>query len=484
MGPELTLYCSSPDPYTRYGLEHFRQKYGFQAVNHPEYADIFVDHLFNQDISSRLQIILYPNTNEQSCCLSVDGQTIPLFTRPKRTTGDRNLGRVLSDDGGEYNCLSIVNNKVIVGFDIFNEIGKILAGNYDVEFTRKGLYGMALRSIPVVDLLEETLFSAIQQVIPYAGKRFAWPGGHKFALVLTHDVDRVYKTYQYLPSIINSLKELNISKLAYHLHSLLFKHGRNNPYWTFDSMCELEESLGVKSSYYFLNERGKHNPFSLRSWILYRGVYDIESQPVKEVIRQLYKQKFEIGVHGSYNSYNNPALLQSEKDILESIIETPIRGIRQHFLNYDNSCTANNHLQCGFGYDSTLGFSPEVGMGFSRGTCFPFPIMLPDLRISSVIEIPLIIMDIAVKMPVDVIECLNLLNQVEKYSGVLTILWHTRVFNRQEYPRMIPIYEEIIRQARARNAWIATAEEVYEWIIKSRGDTATDLVQNETSSKV
>jgi hypothetical protein len=283
-------------------------------------------------------------------------------------------------------------------------------------------------------------------------------------MVLTHDVDRVYKTYQYLPSILDSLKKLNMHELGYHIYNLCFKHGKKNPYWTFDDICKLENSLNVKSTYYFLNEQGKHNPFSLESWIHYRGVYDIESQCIKEVIKELSNEHFEIGVHGSFDSYNQCEQLESEKNTLESILGIPVKGVRQHYLNYDSQLTPKIHEKTGFKYDTTIGFKPDIGVGFRRGTCFPFQVLLPDMRVSPVLEIPLVIMDGALDSTATVDQCFHLIDQVEKYGGVITILWHTNRFNPKEYPEMTSLYVKIIREAKSRGAWIATAGEVYEWV--------------------
>jgi hypothetical protein len=470
----LTLYSDLQEPFAKYGLEHFLLKYGIQLAATPREADISVGHRIDRYFETPAQIFVNSTTRNQTCYLSVDSTTIPIFTRPEKTSGTLNLGRLVGE-GEEYNCLSIHDDRIFIGFDIFSEIGRILAGVYDPDFEQKNPFGQFLRSNPVVDILEDTLITAINQIFPEIKQNFTWPEKHKFALVLTHDVDRVYKTYQYLPSMWNSIKKADIRELIYHFGNLFFKHGQKNPFWTFESICDIENSLGVKSTYYFLNEKGKHNPLSYRSWILYKGVYNIESQPLKEIIRKLNDLGHEVGVHGSYNSYNNPSLLESEKIVLESILEKSVPGTRQHFLNYDNNSTPDIHYKCGFGYDSSLGLKPDIGTGFLRGTCFPFPIMLSDGSVSPVIELPLIIMDVGLRSASKLEECLNLLNRVEKYGGVLTILWHTRMFNRHEYREMYELYKSIVNQAKSRNAWIATGEEVYEWIVKSKEKTDDEI---------
>jgi hypothetical protein len=464
MSSNLTIYNDIKEPYVNYGLQHFLKKYNLSCVNDPQNADIYLSYLPPENCNARVKILFNTNAKDERCYLNINGEIIPTFKKSVETTGEYSL---IEMTGENYNCLSIKDNCITVGFDIFAEIGRILGGYYDSFFLKRDEFGKILRGVPVVDALENVLFSAISRILPESSviQRFTWPDNKKFALLLTHDVDRVYKTYQYLPSILKSIKEVNLSEFRYYLKNLMFKHCNQNPYWTFDTICKLENDLGLKSTYYFLNEKGKLNPFSLQSWILYRGYYDIDNPSIKESIRKLVKLGYEIGLHGSNNSYNNLELLQNEKRILESITGSDITGIRQHNLNYDNNVTSNIHDKVGLKYDTSIGFNPGIGIGFRRGTSFPFRVILPDLTISHVLEIPLIIMDGALDRGVTLNDCFNMIDQVEKYGGILTILWHTQRFNRNEYPGMVDIYEKIINEAKKRGAWLSSTDEVCKLIL-------------------
>jgi peptidoglycan/xylan/chitin deacetylase (PgdA/CDA1 family) len=462
----VALYSTLKNPFAKYGLKHFITKYRFTLTDNLQNMDIYIGYQEIEGLDKGIQIILHPVEDEKICSLEINGDTIPIFKKPIELNSSEILGKAI-DENVEYPCLVRSDRKIQVGFDVFKEIGLILSGHYDEHFMREDEIGAKLSSIPVVDVLEEYLYSAINRVIPDKRSKYNfWPENHRFAVVLTHDVDRVYKTYQFVPSILNSIRNAKVSDLRYHISNMLLNRGENNPYWNFKEVCELENSLGVKSTFYFLNETGKHNTFSLQSWILYKGLYDIESLPVKEVIRNLVKEGFEVGVHGSYNSYNNMKLLQSEKRTLESITGLKIKGVRQHYLNYDES-TAYIHHDIGFVYDTSVGYKPIKGAkGFRRGTSFPFQLMLPDSRISSVIEIPLIIMDSVTSSKQKIEESLKLINQVERYNGVLTILWHTNRFNNREYPGIVDVYKEIVNISKSKNAWITTADKVCEWMMR------------------
>jgi hypothetical protein len=464
----LTFYCELTDPYSLYGLYHFAKKYNLINTNNPYQADVNISYSGYEGNNAAIQILLNQEASDGECIIVLDNKNIPLFKEPVEQTCGNLLWTVQSENKA-YPCLSIINNRITIGFNIFREIGLILSGYYEEIFCKNDTMGKTLKTIPVVDVLEEAVVSLINQIVSEQMQlSVKWPDGHRFALVLTHDVDRIYKTYQYLPSIWNSIKRANLSEFEYHFKNMLFRHGMKNPYWTFEDICTIENSLGIKSAYYFLNEKSKLNPFSLQSWILFRGLYNIESISIQDAIRKLHNTGFEIGVHGSYNSYNNLELLQSEKHILESIIGKTVKGIRQHYLNYDISKTPTLHNKCGFSYDTTIGFKPVDGIGFRRGTCFPFYIMLSDLSISKLLELPLIIMDVALNRNISVTlgDCFEIIEEVEKYQGVLTILWHTQMFNKREYPDMIDIYKEIVEIAKGKGAWIATPKEVFEWLTR------------------
>ncbi len=474
------LYYSSQDLYAQYGLRHFLNKYNFAAADNPQYADVCIGYSASEIPGPKTQILLSSTAKDGCCFLRSEEKVIPFFKQPMKTDSGRHL--VMAEDHNQpYPCISVTDKEINIGFDFFAETGRTLAGCYDTHFLKNDNAGKYLRATPIVDVLEEILFSAIRKIRPdlCPNPGFSWPDGHQFAMVLTHDVDRIYKTHQYLHSILTSSVKADLSGLGYHTANLLFKHGRNNPFWNFDSVCSLENSLGVKSTFFFLQENGRVNPFSLKSWGIYHGRYNIRKSAVKNAIRRLDEQGYEIGVHGSYRSYKDPVLLKKEKSMIESITGSEVSGIRQHFLNYDPDITPSLHHICGFKYDTSIGFKPGQGMGFSRGTSFPFLIMSSDRKVLPVLELPMIIMDKAIGSAAAVEECFDLMRQVEKYRGVFTILWHQNTLNKKEFPFLASLYETLIMEARKRDAWIATAREVYHWITAHGQftDTCQDKIQ-------
>jgi peptidoglycan/xylan/chitin deacetylase (PgdA/CDA1 family) len=281
----------------------------------------------------------------------------------------------------------------------------------------------------------------------------AWPDGARFALCLTHDVDRVKKFWWH--STYYFLKTGNL----HHLKTLFAKHGE--PYWNIEKIMGIEEKLGVRSTFFFLNESKKLKIFRPKTYELALGNYDIFDSQVVEAIRKLDMGGWEIGVHGSYDSYNNVMLLAKEKRELEIIVGKPIMGIRQHYLNLEVPKTWELQREVGFKYDASFGFNDRIGFRDYKTRPFrPFS--------DEFLEIPLAIMDAPLFDSSSDAEdgwhkCEEQISRAENAEGLLTVLWHNNRFDDEEYSGQGRIYEKIIEECKRRKAWIGTGEDVWSW---------------------
>ena len=62
-------------------------------------------------------------------------------------------------------------------------------------------------------------------------------------------------------------------------------------------------------------------------------------------------------------------------------------------------------------------------------------------------------------------DCFRIADEVERYHGVLTLLWHPPIFNTLEYPDARDIYIKINQYCQEKGAWIARARDIYEWLL-------------------
>lgn len=266
-------------------------------------------------------------------------------------------------------------------------------------------------------------------------------------VALTHDVDRTHKTYQYLTHLVKAALNKDLNNAHYHISSLF----RKSTYWNFDEIVKIENEYNVKSTFFFLNESIKFNPFSISKWKLSVGRYNIESPKIVQSIKWLDENGWEIGVHGSYNSYKNKELLLREKKTLENIVGHEIGGVRQHYLNLDDK-TWVIQKKCGFKYDSSFGYTDSIG--FKDNKITPFRPCQDNF-----IVFPLTIMDSCFINTANRWEKLGeIIETVQETNALLVINWHLRVFNGKEFPGYMESYIKIIEKCRERHARFYTLE--------------------------
>jgi hypothetical protein len=330
-----------------------------------------------------------------------------------------------------------------------------------------------------------------------------------FALCLTHDVDRPYKTYQALFYAIGERRPA-------HLESLL---PGVNPYWQFEEVMALEEGLGVRSAFYFLDSsyllsRPVEELVRPFYWIEKLGGYDLTAPDIARVIRELDDGGWEVGLHGSYGTHQDAERLGQEKRKLEAILGHEARGGRQHYLRLADPPTETwaIHRDLGLSYDASPGSSSEYGFAHGYDLLAPFD---DDFRV-----FPLTLMEVALenapsassarsdpgadrehpseqddsdrgddpgersnegdrdgrdrrdgsgsRRGIDVEtawrECERLLEEAAANEAVMTVLWHPRYFSTADFPGYRELYRRLIERALSMDAWVGPPGNLYETI--------------------
>jgi len=225
-------------------------------------------------------------------------------------------------------------------------------------------------------------------------------------------------------------------------------------YWTFDKFIEIEKSHNIRSTVFFLNESMKFNLLKLKTYKLALGRYSIYDKKIQDIIQWLDHNGWEIGVHGSYNSYLDKTMLYKEKKELEKVVGHQITGVRQHYLNLISDTWAFQN-EVGFKYDSSWGYTNAVG--FKEEKYVPFH---PLNNAFSVF--PLVLMDTCfMKTENKWNELERILDLCEKKDAVLVINFHQHVFNKYDFPGYKEAYIEIINRCKKRNACFYTLNELY-----------------------
>jgi hypothetical protein len=171
-------------------------------------------------------------------------------------------------------------------------------------------------------------------------------------------------------------------------------------------------------------------------------------------MREIHQRGHEIGLHPSYNTYDDSSEIVKEADRLRRIcaeegIDQPEWGGRMHFLRWDQAVTLKAWADAGMSYDSTLGYADRPG--FRCGTCFEYPAfdLVSDQQLPLRIR-PLVAMDCTVIAerylglgPTE--QAYNKFNELKRkcqqVGGVFTLLWHNSYFN---CPEDFEIYRRLL----------------------------------------
>lgn len=293
-------------------------------------------------------------------------------------------------------------------------------------------------------------------------------GDHQFALLLTHDVDRPRETIQ---PLYHAIVHRDPSRLRSVFSS--------TPLSTLEDVIAIEEDLGVRSSFYFLREKGMtERPLSEwtvpRYWIEALGRYDPSSPELVDFVRTLDARGWEVGLHGSYDSYADPDRLAFEKDALEAALGHAVLGGRQHYLNLDVPDTWRYQQSIGLRYDASLGSSSIYGFYHGYEPIRPFD--------DEFVLFPTTIMEVALPRVARVEPawraCERTLAEAHDNDAVMTVLWHPRYFDDEAFPGYRTLYRRLIERAQDLDAWIGPAGEFYERLDHPEAETGDATIRS------
>ena len=268
-------------------------------------------------------------------------------------------------------------------------------------------------------------------------------------ICLTHDVDRVRKSYQYFTHDLRRMRLGNLKSIFSNL----------SPYWNFEEIMTMEDRYGARSTWFFLEESIPWKLFQPKNWKLSFGRYSVLEKAIGDEMRRLDSDGWEVGLHGSFRSYRDGELLRKEKALVEGILGKPVVGVRQHYLNLDIPDTWKLQREAGFKYDASFGY--RRGLGWRRNRLEPF---LDDE--SGLWVLPLAIMECnlfteAAGDPERAWDmALEIIDQAEELGAVLTVLWHPHVYSETDFPGYGDVYEKILKEGKARRAEFLTAGEI------------------------
>lgn len=273
-----------------------------------------------------------------------------------------------------------------------------------------------------------------------------------YAICISHDIDTIfkYKDKFIRGLLVKLIKERNLkevySKIKNYCKVLFNKD--IDPFWTFNYLITLEKKYNFTASYYFMSGGNSKND----------NQYNINNPNLRLIFDEIKANGSEIGIHGSYNSYNNSTQLGNEINKLKKY--SSVQGIRQHYLRFSIPDTWEIQEENNLKYDTTLGFAQIAG--FRGGICVPYkPFNLNKKKVIDIWEIPLIVMDgtllenqymgLNKESAIEYVK--ELMNKINQLNGVFALLWHNSSLDNTGYSNgWDKVYEEILSYANKTNA--------------------------------
>lgn len=307
-----------------------------------------------------------------------------------------------------------------------------------------------------------------------------WPDGRPFAMCLTHDVDLVSDA----STVTQSLRSMRYglapggpqrspvvrfaTPAARAGRALAGGIARHPNAEQLELSLALEQRRGVRASYFFTvypsTDASRFDcVYAMSDRCRFRG----RPCRVRDVLRLLSDEGFDVGLHGSYPSAIRPDVLVHERERLEEAANLEIVTTRQHFLHWDVRATPKLQEAAGLRADTTVGFNRAVG--FRAGTSLPFRLFDAETETPiAILEVPLTLHDgpllraDGLELDADLArETIQLiLDQIAAVSGVATLSFHPNNLTQREF---LDLYEWALDYALDRGAWIASLYEMDAW---------------------
>lgn len=284
---------------------------------------------------------------------------------------------IFGDNRFEFNP----EGKTTLGLDVFgsaffmlSRYEELASQNFDIHQRYSGsssfTYTAGLLDYPIIDEYTKILVAVIKTIWPSISIEV--PLGSS---IVSCDVDEPFERWirdpiYLLKGIAGALFRRRSLSIAHRrlLNGIFSYFGdfRHDPYWNFEWYMDVCESLDKKAYFYFLASHGLRDV---------DAAYNLESKRMQGLLSRIHSRGHTIGLHGSYDSYSDAVLLNTERQRLQDACEMAgvnqhIVHSRQHYLRWRADTTPDCQVEAGLLFDSTVGFADRPG--FRCGTSRSF----------------------------------------------------------------------------------------------------------------
>jgi len=411
------------------------------------------------ETQAKLVVCLSETPANHQTKVEIGSASLPIYRAPSEKV------RIEEQQRGEQKF-------VYLGYNLWSEIDYLLRVGQPIDHAQTPALEMHIQVIR--NLILDCNMDVVE--IPPV------PAGYAFSATLTHDIDfigiRQHKFDHTLAGFLfrstvgatrdwlrGSLPFSKLMRIWKALASLPFVHlGLARDFWLpFEWYLKVER--GIPATYFFIPF--KHTPGEkVNAQNAHRRgcAYDIGDIP--EWIATLQRNGCEVGVHG-IDAWHSVEKGQAERARVLAVTQSTSSGIRMHWL-LRNDETTRVLEQAGYEYDSTVGYNETIG--YRAGTT---QVYLP-IGNENLLELPMHIQDGALFYPqrLGLSEgqawelCQSVIEQFEKFGGVLTLLWHDRSHGPERF--WGEFYSRLIERLRQMNVWLTSGEQAVRWFRQRR----------------
>ncbi len=259
------------------------------------------------------------------------------------------------------------------------------------------------------------------------------PGGERFLVALTHDVDLLGGGGLATAGrkLAGSVRHRSGRRLREATSFALDALRGRDPDYPLDAMLEAEGGRG--STCFFMTRQ--QDPQD--------GNPDRYRAAFAAALERTRAAGLEVALHASYRARERPGAIAEEADVLGSP-----QGLRHHYLRSDPAGLAAELRDAGLRYDSSIGWPSLPGL--RAGTPYPYRLWDPERREPGAWELPLAVMDATLAEerylgldPDAAYEtAVSALEPVAEHGGAVAILWHPP----SHHPHLSRGYDRLYRR--------------------------------------
>jgi hypothetical protein len=264
-------------------------------------------------------------------------------------------------------------------------------------------------------------------------ERRRYPGGERFLVALTHDVDLLGGGG--LPTAARKLA----GSVAHRSRRRL----RESTAFATDALRGRDPDYPLEAMLAAEGARGSTCFFLTRQEAPQDGYPERYGPELAGALERTRAAGVEVGLHASYRARERPGAIAEEVRPLGDV-----QGLRHHYLRSDPAQLASQLREAGLRYDSSIGWPSLPGL--RAGTPYPYRLWDAERREPGGWELPLVLMDATLAeeryLGLDGERAYEVavaaLDPVAEHGGAVAILWHPP----SHHPRLSKGYDRLYRR--------------------------------------